>query len=131
MKTNSYKLDMALVNRVCPVCGKVNESASEIIIGKKMVKTDDTEIQKLHGKVVGFSEKPCKECQEWIDKGAFFIIGIDADKSENMSNPYRSGHLVALKKESEFVKNLPEEYKKKDAVFMDYKEMKQLGMIEE
>lgn len=131
MKTNNYKLDMALVNRVCPICGKVNESASEIIIGEKMVKTDDTEIQKLHGKTIGFSEKPCKECQEWIDKGALFIIGIDAEKSDDMSNPYRTGHLVGIKRESEFVKHLPEEYQKKDAIFMDYKEMKQLGMIEE
>ena len=86
----------------------------------------------MHNQCVGFSEKPCKECQKVIDQGAMFIIGIDIDKcdKDDMSNPYRSGHLVGIKRESEFVKHLPEEYKKKDAIFMDYREMQQLGMIE-
>ena len=127
---SDHPLGVALLKYVCPICGQVNEDASAVALGTKFNdKANVKKVEAMHNQIVGFSEKPCKECQEWIDKGAFFIIGIDAEKSNDMSNPYRTGHLVGIKRESEFVKDLPEEYKKKDAIFMDYKEMQNLGLI--
>ena len=127
---SDHPLGVALLKYVCPICGQINEDASTIAINSLLTEKAAKEVEDMNHKVVGFSEKPCKECQSYIDKGAFFVIGIDSEKSNDMSNPYRTGHLVGIKRESEFVKHLPEEYQKKDAIYMDYREMKQLGMIE-
>lgn len=126
----SDKLGVAILKYVCPICGQINEDASAIAMNTLLTKSAAKKVEDMHNKVVGFSEKPCKECQSYIDQGAFFIIGIDPEKTDNMSNPYRTGHLVGIKKESEFYKHLPDEYKKKDAILMDYREMEQLGMID-
>ena len=128
----SNKVGVALLKYVCPICGQVNEDASAIALGSKFNdKANVKRVEAMNNQIVGFSEKPCKECQEWIDKGAFFIIGIDVEKSDDMSNPYRTGHLIGIKRESEFVQHLPEEFQKKNAIFMDYKDMQKFGMIEE
>ena len=125
----SSKVGVALLKYVCPICGQINEDASTIAINSLLTEKAAKEVEDMNHKVVGFSEKPCKECQSYIDKGAFFVIGVDSEKSDDMSNPYRTGHLVGIKRESEFVKHLPEEYQKKDAIYMDYREMEKFGMI--
>lgn len=125
----SDKLGTAIVKYVCPICGQINEDASAIVINRRLTKKDAEHVEKMHNQVVGFSDKPCKECQSVLDQGAFFIIGIDSEKTEDMGNPYRSGHLVGIKKSSEFYQHLPEEYKGKNALFMDYREMEKLGII--
>ena len=123
------KVGVALLKYDCPICGQINEDASTIAINSLLTEKAAKKVEDMHNKVVGFSDKPCKECQSYIDKGALFIIGIDVEKSNDMFNPYRTGHLVGIKRESEFVKHLPEEYQKKDAIYMDYKEMENFGMI--
>ena len=125
----SSKVGVALLKYVCPICGQINEDASTIAINSLLTEKAAKEVEDMNNKVVGFSEKPCKECQSYIDKGALFIIGIDPEKSDDVSNPYRTGHLVGIKRKSEFVKHLPEEYQKKDAIYMDYREMEKFGMI--
>lgn len=125
----SSKVRVALLKYVCPICGQINEDASTVAINSLLTEKAAKEVKDMHNKVVGFSEKPCKECKSYIDKGVLFIIGIDPEKSDDMSNPYRTGHFVGIKKESEFVKHLPEEYQKKDAIYMDYREMEKFGMI--
>jgi hypothetical protein len=125
----SDKVGVALVKYACPICGQVKDDLTAIAINKKLTKDDARKVEAMHDQVVGISDTPCKECQSYIDQGAFFVIGCDADKTDDMSNPYRSGHLVGIKKTSEFYQHLPDEYKKRDAVFMDYREMRQLGMI--
>ena len=126
---SDHPLGVALLKYVCPICGQINEDASAIALNSLLTEEAAKKVEDMNNKVVGFSEKPCKECQSYIDKGTLFIIGIDSEKSDDMSNPYRSGHLVGIKRKSEFVKHLPEEYQKKDAIYMDYREMEKLGMI--
>ncbi len=123
------KLGTAIVKYVCPICGQINEEASAIVLNKRLTRADANKVKEMHNKVVGYSDKPCKECQKILDQDAFFVIGIDPEKSDDMKNPWRTGHLVGIKKASEFYQHLPEEYKGKNALFMDYKEMRQLGMI--
>lgn len=125
----SDKLGVALVKYICPICGQAKEDLQRIVLNNRLTKADAQRVESMHNQVVGFSDEPCKECQSYIDQGAFFIIGVDSDKLEDKNNPYRSGHLVGIKKSSEFYKHLPEEYKHKDALFMDYREMEKLGMI--
>ena len=127
---SDHPIGVALLKYACPICGKENKDASAIALGTIFnSRKNAARVEAMNNKIAGFSEQPCKECQSWIDKGAFFIIGVDPEKTEDMSNPYRTGHLVGIKKESDFCKSLPEEYKKKDALFMDYREMEKLGMI--
>ena len=127
---SDHPLGVALIKYACPICGNVNEDATAIALGSKFNNKKNVErVESMHNKIVGFSEKPCKQCQSILDQGALFIIGIDSEKSDDMSNPYRSGHLIGIKRESEFVKHLPEEYQKKDAIYMDYKEMEKIGLI--
>lgn len=126
------EIGVATVHKACPICGKVNESESEILISKRpLSKKINSQVRELNNKVVGFSKNPCKTCQEYLDKGAFFIIGVVEEKCEEGQLPFRSGDLVGITKTSEFYKNLPDEYKKKDAMFMDVKMMKQIGLIKD
>lgn len=127
---SDHPLGVALLKYACPICGQINEETSAVALGNRFNdKENIAKVEAMHNKIVGFSEKLCMECQSWIDKGAFFIIGIDPEKTGDMSNPYRTGHLVGIKKESNFYKSLPEGYKKKNAIFMDYREMEKLKMI--
>lgn len=127
---SDHPLGVALIKYACPICGNVNEDATAIALGSKFNNKKNVErVESMHNKIVGFSDKPCKECQSYIDQGALFIIGIDSEKSDDMSNPYRSGHFIGIKRESEFVKHLPEEYQKKNAIYMDYREMEKIGLI--
>lgn len=126
---SNNNLEVSLVKQACPICGQINEDDSLIVMNSILTEKYANEVKKLHNQCVGFSDKPCKECQKILDQGAIFIIGVDSDKTDDWENPYRSGHLVGIKRESEFVKHLPEEYRKKDAIFMDYKEMQQIGLI--
>jgi hypothetical protein len=123
------KFGTAIVKYVCPICGQINEDASAIVMNTRLTKADAKKVEEMHNKVVGYSDKPCKECQKILDQDAFFVIGIDPEKSDDMKNPWRTGHLVGIKKASEFYQHLPEEYKGKNALFMDYREMRQLRMI--
>ena len=129
--SENKKLGVALVKYACPICGEINEDDSAIVMNSILTEKLAKQVEDMHNQCIGFSDKPCKKCQEYIDKGAFFIIGVDADKTDDWNNPYRSGHLVGIKKESDFVnKVIPEEYRKKDAVFMDYREMEKFGLIQ-
>ena len=124
------KFAASVVKYVCPICGQVNEDASVIVMNTRLTKADAKKVEEMQDKVIGFSDKPCKECQKILDQDAFFVIGIDPDKSDDMKNPWRTGHLVGIKKSSEFYQHLPEEYKGKNALFMDYREMEKFGMIQ-
>lgn len=126
----SDKLGVAIVKYICPICGEAKEDLQAIALNSRLTRADARRVESMHNKVVGFSSEPCKECQSYIDQGAFFVIGIDSERTDDMKNPYRSGHLVGIKKSSEFYQHLPEEYKHKNAVYMDYREMKKLGMIQ-
>ena len=123
-------MGVAIVNYACPICGKINESASRIFMNTKFSKKLADEIRSANNKTIGYSEKPCPECQQWIDKGAFFIIGVDAEKSDGNRNLWRTGDLVGIKKDSEFYRNLPDMYKCKPALFMDYREMRAIGLLQ-
>ena len=125
------KFAASVVKYVCPICGQIDEDASAIVMNTRLTKADARKVEEMHNKVVGYSDKPCKECQKILDQDAFFVIGIDLDKSDDMKNPWRTGHLVGIKKASEFYQHLPEECKGKNALFMDYREMEKFGMIKQ
>lgn len=88
---NNYtKFPIALAKEACRLCGKIEDGP--ILIKKRAVKADNNEFEdKLHGKTIGYMEKPCKDCQEIMDR-AFLLIGIVEAKTDDHNNPYRSGN---------------------------------------
>ena len=63
----SNKVGVALLKYVCPICGQVNEDASAIAINSRLTEKAAKKVEDMHNKIVGFSEKPCKECQSILD----------------------------------------------------------------
>ena len=122
------KVGVACAHYLCPICGKPAEYA--VLMNDKLTKECADKVKELHNKALGWSNKPCNDCKHYINNGVFFVIGVDVEKSTNDSF-YRSGHIVGVKKESNFYKNLDEEYKSKDAMYMDVKAMLALGLIEQ
>ena len=91
-------LGTALVKRLCPVCLK--EQDSEILLNKVLTEKNAKEVEKLHGKVIGFSDDCCDECKEKLppEKGTWFIV-VDVEKTDDRSNPYRTGSIFGVSKE--------------------------------
>ena len=91
-------LGTALVKRLCPVCLK--EQDSEILMSKMLTEKNAEEVEKLHGKVIGFSDDCCDECKEKLppEKGTWFIV-VDSEKTDDRNNPYRTGSIFGVSKE--------------------------------
>ena len=95
---------VALVKLLCPICGR--EADNEIIINSKLTKEVANEVEKLNGKAVGWANKCCDECAKHKDEVVYFI-GIDSSKSDS-NNFYRTGQIVGIKREAEFLKQFEE-----------------------
>lgn len=91
-------LGTVLVKRLCPVCLK--EQDSEILMNTVLTEKNADEIEAMHGKVIGFMEDACDECKEKLpkDKGSWLVV-VDLDKTEDKSNPHRTGQLFGVTKE--------------------------------
>ena len=91
-------LGTALVKRLCPVCLK--EQDSEILMNTVLTKKNADDVKAMHGKVIGFMEDACNECQEKLpkDKGSWLVV-VDLSKTEDKSNPHRTGQLFGVRKE--------------------------------
>lgn len=126
------RIGTALVTYVCPICGKVADSA--ILINKQLTKKAAKEVNDLHNKSIGYSDNACEECSKYKDDVIFFI-GIIPEKSDN-TNVYRTGHIAGIKKDSDFVKNVPSEFILKTAndvefCFIDIACAKEIGLFKE
>lgn len=127
MSRMSEDFGLALAKELCPICAK--EIDGPIVIGQVLSKKNAQKVNEMNGKVIGWSRKPCPECQKFIDDGIFFVIGIDIEKSTE-KGLYRSGNIVGLKSDCDFVKSLTEEQRKHNAIYMDFREMIRCGMID-
>ena len=90
---------VALCKELCPICGK--EMDGPFVMNQVLTKEAANNVAALNGKVIGWADHCCKECAEYKDKAIFFI-GIDEEKSEP-NNPYRTGKMVGINKDSDFV----------------------------
>jgi len=87
-------LEVSLTKELCPACLKEMDGA--IVMNSILTEKHAKEVKELHGKVVGFSDKFCGKCQEYADNG-IILIGFCESKTEDMSNPYRTGHFLVVK----------------------------------
>lgn len=97
MTTNTDNWEVGMVHELCPICCvKLNE---QIILPQKLNKKTAEEIKAMNGKAIGFSNEPCKDCQEYINKGYLALIGFDETKTKtsegsvNLKDLYRIGLL--------------------------------------
>jgi hypothetical protein len=56
-------------------------------------------VKDLHGKVVGTMEEPCQECKDMMAVG-FLCVQVDESKTEDHSNPWRTGKICVVKHEA-------------------------------
>ena len=91
-------LGTALVKRVCPVCCK--EHDAEILMNTVLSEKNADNVEAMHGKVIGFMDDACHECQEKLpkDKGSWLVV-VDLSKTEDKSNRHRTGQLFGVTKE--------------------------------
>ena len=86
--------EVSLCKELCPACLK--ELDGPIIMNSLLTEKCANEVKELHGKVIGISNKFCDQCQEYAHQG-IILIGIDENKTDDMKNPYRSGHFYVVK----------------------------------
>lgn len=94
---NNFKV--SLVKYMCPICGEVAEEV--IMANTRLTKKAASEVEKLAGKVVGFSDHACKKCSEYKDKVVFFI-GIDSRNSSS-EKVYRTGQVAGVRNEAPLI----------------------------
>lgn len=122
----SNNLEVALTKQLCPVCLK--EYDGDIVMNSLLTEKYASQVKELHGKITGFMDHICDECKETIGDGVY-IIGCIESKTQDFSNPFRSGDIVGIKKEAAerlFNNNKAIE---KQCCYMDIEVMKQIGLI--
>lgn len=119
---------VALVYKICPVCGQKN--GEQILMNSVLTEERAEEINKLHDKCIGYSDEPCKECKEMMEK-AFLCIIYDESKTTEETDPYRTGQIIGVRKESDFVKSIDPKLTKRGFGFIDIEFAKQVGLIQE
>jgi hypothetical protein len=135
MDNKEKTFSAALVKELCIICTK--EIDGPIIINTILSVSAATKVENMNGKVVGFAENPCKECQDNLQK-AFLFISYDEEKSDLERLPegfYRTGYIVGTKKDIPLVKNFIANNHvlafKKGYIFMPHQVMKELNLIQE
>lgn len=127
-------LGVALVKELCPVCCK--EIDGPIIMNRVLTEKCANDVKNMNGKVIGFADHCCEECSKYKDEAVFFI-GIDESKCSSyyLKDLYRTGQIVAIKKESniidyfdDFLITLKDGAK---VVFLDEKVGKELEIFKE
>lgn len=88
-------LGTALVNELCPVCTKhVN---GVVMMNQKLTKAEYKKVKKMHNQNV-WSKELCNSCKD-MKKQGFILIGAVEKKTEDVTNPYRSGNIWCVKQE--------------------------------
>lgn len=122
MNTDNWEVGM--VHEVCPCC--LTEMNHSVVVPQRLTKPVANQIKEMHGKAIGISNEPCKDCKEIIDKGYQLLVGIDPERSEIDSNDlisftgaYRTDNTIWLK--SEAIKRILGEVPDNPFVFVEDK----------
>jgi hypothetical protein len=89
-------LDMAMVHKLCPVCTRKVEE--HILMDTKFRSSPGKLEAELHNKAIGIADTMCNDCKEAIGEG-IYLIEIDAAKSEDTRNPWRTGNIAGVSRE--------------------------------
>lgn len=89
-------LGVALTKELCMVCTKEMDGA--IVLNTRLTEGAAKKVESMHGQVVGWSKTLCPDCLDMKSKG-FILIGAVEKKTEDVTNPYRSGNIWVVKQE--------------------------------
>lgn len=89
------KVGVALVHELCPVCTK--EMDGSVFINQKLSEKEAKKVEDLYGKVL-WSKELCQDCKDMKAQG-FILIGAVEAKTQDATNPYRSGNIWCVKQE--------------------------------
>jgi hypothetical protein len=89
------KMSAALVHELCPVCAK--EMDGSVFINTKLSEKAAKAVDDMHGKVM-WSKELCPDCKDMKSQG-FILIGAVEAKTQDATNPYRSGNVWCVKQE--------------------------------
>ena len=121
----SEKNPVAIVHKVCPVCGKQDDEQSELLIHKRF-----GDLSKVNNKAIGYGTF-CKTCKEGAEKAVFMVV-CDLTKSEDHQNPYRTGEVFGMSEDWVTRVITPEDLRdhmlKVRMSFIDYKDAKTIGL---
>jgi hypothetical protein len=92
----SNKLGVALTKTLCPIC--TEEMDGDILINTRLTEGAAKKVEAMHNQVVGWSKTLCPNCLDMKSKG-FILIGAVEAKTEDVTNPYRSGNIWVVKQE--------------------------------
>ena len=90
-------IGVALVKRACPLCGSLHDA--EIVMNTRLTTGQAKNVEDLHGKTVGYLDKPCDECIKHSELGVI-LIQVDESKTEDHRNPWRTGLITVIKQEA-------------------------------
>ncbi len=114
-----------LTKELCKVCAKEVDGA--IIINTRLTKSNSKKVDELNGKVIGWAKDLCPECQKMHELG-FIFIGVDEKKTDDVTNPYRTGNTWCLKQEAAINFFKPDEPPKSGIAFIDWRVAQQIGL---
>lgn len=125
MEENNF--EVALVKEACQLCGATHDGP--IVMNNRLTEHHAKKVKEMHGKCIGYSDKPCEDCQEIMDQ-SILLIGVVEAKTESMDNPYRSGNKWGVSED--FIKRAfdPEmatQFLKKRAGFISVEAAHQMG----
>jgi len=92
----SNKLGVALTKTLCPVCTK--EMDGDILLNTRLTEGEAKKVEAMHNQVIGWSKTLCPDCLDMKEKG-FILIGAVEKKTDDVTNPYRSGNIWVVKEE--------------------------------
>lgn len=95
MKNKEKVFGTALTHTLCPVCTTQMDSA--ILMNTKLTATQASNVEKLNGTNT-WSKELCEECKKMKALG-FILIGAVEAKTDDVTNPYRSGNIWCVKQE--------------------------------
>lgn len=123
------EIGVALTKLACPLCGATMDG--DIIMNKVLTKSMTEKVEKMNGKILGYSNNPCSECQDFMKKG-FLLIGYDEDKSNMHNIPegiYYSGHKWVITFEAA-KRIFPEDKLSKGVLLLSTLAAKKFGFID-
>ena len=92
----SNKLGVALTKTLCPIC--TEEMDGDILLNTRLTEGEAKKVQAMYNQVVSWSKTLCPDCLDMKSKG-FILIGAVEVKTEDVTNPYRSGNIWVVKQE--------------------------------
>jgi hypothetical protein len=111
---------VAMVYEACPICcKKINP---QILIHKNL-----RDISEMNNQCVDWANKPCPECQKLCEQG-MVLIEIDEKKTTSKANPYRTGRIAVITRNSAHKIFIPE-IANRNAVFIPIAVSEQLGVF--